>query len=145
LACPFFMPTQRLLDGAWMHPSRLPLAAGWAGMCTAPGHEGVTPNSFDACNLGYASACPRLPRDRCWDAVRFAVVQEGPERLLLVYVCEKDHGPVEHGNLEFQGRSRECLNPHSDLRIQKMAECFVVARKDNASGAMSDQPVSESA
>ena len=145
MACPFFMPTQRLQGGAWMHPSRLPLAAGWEGVCTAPGHEGSTPDSFEACNLGYACNCPRLPRERSWDAVRFAVVQESQERILLVYTCEKAHLPAGHGNLEFRIHDGAFLNPHSDPRIQRMAECFLESRKANSNIPAADQALEEPA
>lgn len=131
MACPFFMPTQRMQGGAWIHPSRLPLAWGWEGVCTAPGHEGETPESFEACNLGYATACPRLPQERNCDAVRFAVVREKADRSLLVYVCEKDHLPADHGNLELCIHDGTCAKPHPDPRIQKMAECFLTSRKAN--------------
>ena len=134
LACPFFLPTEQLRGGAWIHPTRLPLAAGWEGTCTAPGHEGATPESFEPCNLGYASTCPRLPQERRWDAVRFAVLQESSERSLLVYVCEKDHLPADHGNLEFCVRDGACAKPHPDPRIQKMAECFLASRRANSAG-----------
>src|SRR5215469_15268828 len=101
LACPFFMPTCRSQGGAFLHPSRLPLAGGWEGTCTAPGHEGHAPDSLAACNLGYASECPWLPSERTADAVRFAVAQENESGAVLIYVCEKDHLPTEHGKLEF--------------------------------------------
>ena len=142
MACPFFMPTQPLQGGAWMHPSRLPLAAGWEGVCTAPGHEGATPESLEPCNLGYASGCPRLPQERSWDAVRFAVLQESSERTVLVYVCERDHLPAEHGNLEFCVHDGACAKPHSDPRIQKMAKCFLESRKAKTQGP-SEQDRSE--
>src|SRR5215470_1530910 len=124
------MPARRL-QAAWLHPARLPLAAGWEGTCTAPGHEGEIPESFEACNLGYAAECPRLPRERSCDAVRFAVVQESESRALLIYVCEKDHRPAEYGNLEFRTQGRECPQPHPDPCIQRMAECFLAARKES--------------
>jgi hypothetical protein len=33
--------------------------------------------------------------------VRFSVTDDTPNRLVLVYVVEKDHAPVEHGTLEY--------------------------------------------
>lgn len=128
MACPFFMPTQKYEDGAWIHPSRLPLGGGWKGHCTAPGHEGEIPAEEqlrDACNLGYASGCPRCPQERRWDSVRFAVAQRGDQRLLLRYVCERNHLPGEHGTLEFDAGLGRWASLHSDPRIQRMAECFV--------------------
>jgi len=137
LACPFFMPARRSRD-AWQHPSRLPLGAGWEGTCTAHGHPGAIPDSFAGCNLGYARDCSRLPSERKWDAVRFAMAQEGGARSRLTYVCEKDHQPAEHGTLEFRLPEGECLRPHPDPRIQKMAECFLAARSDREGGSISE-------
>jgi hypothetical protein len=127
LACPFFMPTRKSNDGAWMHPARLPLGAGWEGHCTAPGAEGAVPAGAELhlCNLGYATECPRLPKDRVSDAVRFAIVSEQSSGIRLAYVCEKEHLPGEHGRLEYRTATHSWLTPHPDERIQKMAECFV--------------------
>jgi hypothetical protein len=154
LACPYFMPVEKLEGGSWPHPARLPLGCGWRGHCTAPGHEGEIPSqgileSF--CNLGYASTCAWAPRERAWDAVRFAVIapQEAHKQetrevrdpadasysIHVCYVCERDHRPVERGDLEFEVRQSTWLRTHSDLRVQKMAECFLesyLSRKSRA-------------
>jgi hypothetical protein len=143
LACPYFMPLEKLDGGSWPHPARLPLGCGWSGHCTAPGHEGQLPSRdiLEAfCNLGYASTCAWAPSERAWDAVRFAVVApKGRENkssrennssavartLLVSYVCEKNHRPVEHGHLEFDLQASAWMRRHDDLRVQKMAECFL--------------------
>jgi hypothetical protein len=153
MACPFFMPVEKLESGAWPHPARLPLGGGWSGRCTAPGHEGEIPAQSaleEFCNLGYAAKCGRLPRDRAWDAVRFGVTSgaqtksgqatasndgkgndlDGTRRLSnrivqLRYVCERDHQPVEDGRLEFDTGGSRWVQRHADERVQKMAECFM--------------------
>ena len=143
MACPFFMPVEKIENGNWPHPARLPLGCGWSGHCTAPGHEQQVPSRdiLEAfCNLGYASGCTWAPPQRDWDAVRFAVsaplgstfsgklvgANDGPARTLrLVYVCERDHLPVAHGELEFDVSQAAWLKMHPDLRIQKMAQCFL--------------------
>jgi hypothetical protein len=144
LACPYFMPVERFENGAWAHPARLPLGGGWSGHCTAPGHEGETPSQQvleKLCNLGYAGSCGWTPHQRAWDAVRFAVsapsaisglgesrtAETGiPSRIVrLRYVCERNHLPVEHGDLEFDLPRAIWLRPHGDVRLQKMAECFL--------------------
>jgi hypothetical protein len=140
LACPFFMPVARLENGSWPHPARLPLGGGWCGRCTAPGHDGELPpqHVLEAfCNLGYASSCSWSPRERRWDAVRFAVSApresasheardvDAARVLLLRYVCERDHRPVDHGDLEFDLAQGVWVRRHADARIQKMAECFL--------------------
>ena len=153
MACPFFMPVEQLENGTWPHPARLPLGGGWSGRCTAPGHEGEIPAQRaleEFCNLGYAARCGRLPLDRAWDAVRFAVTggpqtkggqgspgigvktsdldstRRLPNRIVqLRYVCERDHQPVEDGRLEFDAGGARWVQRHSDERVQKMAECFM--------------------
>jgi hypothetical protein len=137
------MPVARLENGTWPHPARLPLGAGWCGHCTAPGHEGEVPpqdilETF--CNLGYASNCSWSPLTGVWDAARFGVSARRnpaaptdeqcatpiPAGVLLVhFVCERNHRPVEHGDLEFDLARATWLVRHGDPRIQKMAECFL--------------------
>ena len=134
------MPVAKLEDGVWPHPGRLPLGCGWSGHCTAPGHEGEVPPREaleQFCNLGYAENCGRLPRERVWDAVRFAVCVARAERhgngieivpnrtIQIEYVCELRHRPKDHGKLEFDGQAMEWVRRHSDDRVQKMAECFL--------------------
>jgi len=83
MACPFFMPVEKLENGACPHPARLPLGGEWSGCCTAPGYEGEIPARAaleEFCNLGYAAKCGRLPRDRAWDAVRFGVTSGAPTK-----------------------------------------------------------------
>lgn len=141
MTCPYFMPVSRLENGNWPHPTRLPLGSGWSGHCTAPGHEGKipAPDVLEAfCNLGYASSCSWAPQDRPWDAVRFAVSLADPltrnkprdasvpsSVLLLRYVCERDHRPIEHGDLEFDLSRATWQRQHGNACIQKMAECFL--------------------
>jgi len=131
MACPFFMPMQKSDSGMWPHPARLPLGRGWSGHCTAPGHEGHLPTQEaqeKSCNLGYAAMCDWLPAQRPWDAVRFAVVaQKSGMRNHVVhlrYACERDHRPVEHGKLTFEAGAG-WVRMHPDVRVQKMAECFL--------------------
>ena len=134
MACPFFLPVEKLANGNWLHATRLPLGCGWSGQCTAPGHEGESPSQdelHDFCNLGYAQGCARLPQERKWDSVRFAartvtVAENGTgARIQVRYVCERGHLPAEHGMLEFDSAQMRCEHPHGDGRIQRMAECFL--------------------
>jgi hypothetical protein len=140
MACPFFMPVERLEEGTWPHPRRLPLGCGWSGHCTAPGHEGEIPSrkaQVEFCNLGYAQSCVRLPQDRAWDAVRFAICAEkhadvpviSSETVMqiipVMFVCEFQHRPKDYGKLEFDGHSMRWVRKHPDSRVQRMAECFL--------------------
>jgi hypothetical protein len=104
------------------------LGCGWQGYCTAPGYDGVIPETQrlqEECSIGYSSTCPRLPADRPWDAIRFAVSRENEFLIQVVYVCEKNHLPAEHGNLEYRVQDTQWAVAHTDPRIQKKAECFL--------------------
>jgi hypothetical protein len=128
MACPFFVPTLKCEDSLWIHPSRLPLGAGWQGYCSAPGHEGDLPSNCeirDWCNLGYAAACPRLPRERRSDAVRFAIARDGGDRLVVWCIGEAAHRPVDHAMLEYDVLRHDWVVPHPDPRTQKLAECYL--------------------
>jgi hypothetical protein len=122
------MPTSKLDDGGWLHPSRLPLGGGWSGHCSAPGHEGAVPADEELrelCNLGYAAGCPRLPKERTSDAVRFSITRDRGAQLLLGFVCESGHRPAAYGMLEYDASTERWISSHSDARIQKMAECYL--------------------
>ncbi len=128
MACPYFLPQKRIENPPWPHPSRLPLGDAWTGHCTAPGHEGARPSDDElreGCNLGYARACPRLPRQRSSDAVRFSLARDRDQILSVQFVCEIAHAPGEHGMLEFDAAAGRWSSSHADARIQKMAECYV--------------------
>jgi hypothetical protein len=49
----------------------------------------------------------------------------GISQLILTFVCEKGHRPVEHGTLEYDTLLARWTRPHSDSRIQKLAECYM--------------------
>jgi hypothetical protein len=132
------MPMAKLENGAWQHAHRLPLGCGWTGRCTAPGHDGEIPSSeelHDFCNLGYAEACGRLPREREWDSIRFSARTVGDaleneswrsgRRIQVRYVCERAHRPAGHGFLNFDFGDSRCVEAHSDPRLQRMAECYL--------------------
>jgi hypothetical protein len=127
LSCPFFMPTERADDIAFPHPARLPLGSSWRGTCLAPSQEQAALSSIEleSCNLGYATSCPRLPKERACDAVRFAVVNESRESISLQFVLEKAYLPASHGTLGYDRHSGSWPSPHPDQGIQKKAECFL--------------------
>ena len=130
MACPFFMPEQRF-ESDWPFPQRLPLGAGWTGTCTAPGHQGAQPTDEElrsGCNLGYAKTCSRLPAERHADAVRFALGEERDGVLRVLFVCERNYLPADHGELLYATASALWLQPHDDPRVQRMAECYVQAQ-----------------
>jgi hypothetical protein len=149
------MPVEKLENGAWPHPARLPLGGGWSGHCTAPGHDAETPSHHvleNCCNLGYANGCGWVPRDRAWDAVRFGVMAPaGADRLRkagngqpaseirLRYVCERNHLPAASGELQFDLAQSAWCRRIDDSRLQKMAECFLEAYLSRRSPAKCSQ------
>jgi hypothetical protein len=110
-----------------VHPSRLPLGAGWSGRCCASGQETTPADAAirDFCNLGNATPCPHLPVARDWDAVRFSVARSGGGQITLCYVCELGHAPVEHGMLTFDLVAQVWRNPHPDPRVHRLASCYL--------------------
>jgi hypothetical protein len=135
VACPFFMPMEKLDNGTWVHAGRLPLGCGWSGQCMAPGYMGEVPSEeqLHDCNLGYAEKCARLPRERKLDSVRFGARTVFDERrgtgsyIQVRYIGERDHCPVEHGVLEFDSALARWNRPHGDEQIHRMAECFLAS------------------
>jgi hypothetical protein len=129
LSCPLFSPTDRADDIAFPHPARLPLGAAWRGSCQTPGHEltVLTNQELESCNLGYAQSCPRLPKERSCDAVRFVVSKQAEDRVLVQFVLESKHLPVGNGHLEFDMVSSAWRSTHPDPNIQKLADCFLEA------------------
>jgi hypothetical protein len=125
------MPEKEFISD-WPFPQRLPLGAGWAGTCTAPGHKGVRPTDEElrsGCNVGYARACSRLPGGRHADAVRFALGEERDGVLRVLFACEREYLPAGHGELSYDAASGAWLQSHQDPRVQRMAECYVQAQR----------------
>lgn len=136
MACPFFMPDQRL-DGDWPFPQRLPLGAGWRGICTAS-NSTVPPSDEElktACNLGYARACSRLPQERAADAVRFIKGNEHDGLVHIRFAYERDYLPAGHGELIYESATRRWQSAHENACLVRMAECYIeaqMARRSNS-------------
>ena len=79
----------------------------------------------DFCNVGYAHGCRNLPEKRRSDAVRFSGAAETDGAIIVRYSCERDHAPVEHGELEYDPAARSWRKAHDDQTLQRQAECFV--------------------
>ncbi len=79
----------------------------------------------ELCNLGYAASCPRLPRERACDAVRFSVAGDRGSQLILKFVFEAGHRPAGYGTLEYDLSVGQWVSSQPDPRIQKMAECYL--------------------
>jgi hypothetical protein len=141
LACPYFMPDQRL-EADWLFPHRLPLGAGWSGICTA---SPQAPRPLEgelksACNLGYATNCPRLPAERHADAVRFAMGEEADGLLRVRYAMERAHAPAGHGELVYIVASGEWQTRHGNACVQRMAECYVEVQMTRRSNCIAGEP-----
>ncbi len=107
MACPYFKPSRGLDAGGWDPAPRLPLGEAWAGACTA-GSAWEPPEAVqrEACNCGYARGrCAHFPNETAVDAVRFSM--RAGQR--LIYIFEKDHAPVEHGEIDSATETREPL------------------------------------
>ena len=128
MPCPYFIPTERFDDAGFVHPGRLPLGAGYRGMCGAPGHDGATPTDEElkqGCNLGYARNCSRLPEDREADAVRFSILRDRDGQVEVCYVSELNYLPRDHGNLQYDSLLQKWMSLHPEARVQALAECFL--------------------
>ncbi len=128
MACPYFIPTERFVNGLWPHASRLPLGDGWRGLCTAPSDQRITPSDDELrefCNLGYAAHCPRLPNPRRFDAVRLSVARDRDQRIEICCVLETAHRPGAQRMLEYDAANGRWTSTHPDPRIQAMAGCYL--------------------
>jgi hypothetical protein len=127
VACPYFYPTEKSSTIAWPFPARLPLGAGFAGICRAEAQEvNPTENELrDFCNIGYARGCPRMPKSCSSDGVRFAVARDDGPRIILHYASERQHEPLEVGRLEYDCGSKSWLTHLRDPCLQRQAEIYL--------------------
>ena len=127
MACPYFFPTERTYQVGWPFPHRLPLGAGFCGTCRASGEEVVPGEAAlrDFCNLGHAHACARMPSARRADSIRFAVAMDAGEKILLYYVYDRGHAPVDDGRLEYDYAAQRWLSTLEDACGQRQAECYL--------------------
>ena len=128
MACPFFIPTERL-EGEFKFPERLPLGAGFRGVCGAPGQMLASPTDEELhshCNLGHAS-CARLPQHRTADAIRFSARTVESQRISVRYVFEMQCRPAGGGTLEYDERERRWISAIADEKLQRQADCFLQA------------------
>lgn len=107
MACPFFKPARRLDAGGWDPAPRLPLGDAWACECTAEcAEQPAESTQREVCNSGYARGrCEHFPAGMEADAVRFSMGAAGGQ----IYILEKDHAPLEHGEIDATTDPREPL------------------------------------
>ena len=145
MACPFFLPQGELETGPWDHTPRLPLGGAFSGVCHAQPGEAYQPpyrHQEELCNCGYARGlCERFPENEAADAVRFSVTREGPKRLRLVYILEKEHAPVEFGELEYSVQRKALLTSPSNAIIARQAQAFIGKYLDRCGSFLPPIPV----
>lgn len=66
-----------------------------------------------------------MPGERASDAVRFSIARDLGSEIALCFVTEHAHVPVTHGLLTYDAGSQVWTRVHPDVRIQKMAECYL--------------------
>ena len=126
MACPFFAPSRRLENTDWVLPPRYPLGDLFSGTCHASASNLTEGHHEECCNFGYArTRCDRFPGDNAPDAVRFSVTDDTPTKLLVVYVVEKDHAPVEHGTLEYAVADARLDGPPISEVLVQQARAFI--------------------
>jgi hypothetical protein len=127
VACPFFYPAEKSVTIAWAFPSRLPLGSGFCGTCRAHAEESKPTDDElrEFCNLGYSAGCPRLPVARRADCVRFVVMRDSEEKIVLDYIYEREHAPVERGQVEYDCTGQNWPVRLNDECAQRQAECYL--------------------
>ena len=127
MACPYFYPCEKNCTITWAFPARLPLGAGFSGTCRANCEE-INPTETelrDFCNIGYAHGCAHMPKAGFSDGVRFAVARDEESRIILHYVSEREHEPVEYGRLEYDCITKIWPVSLRDVCLQRQAECYL--------------------
>ncbi len=132
MACPLFKPVRRLDAGGWDPPPRLPLGDAWAGECTAGcAEQPAESTQREVCNCGYArERCEHFPAAMEVDAVRFSMSLDGR----LVYIFEKDHAPLENGEIDPATDPREPLGSLARAFSESYWQATSVAVKRSVAG-----------
>lgn len=120
MACPYFVPMQRLADNQLVESWKMPLGGVFAGECRVTGVEPWRPGEErlrSCCNTGYAAGrCDRFPADAVADIVRWLMVEEWDGGARLRYVFEKDHHPAGQGLID--------LPSQDDIALAAQAQSY---------------------
>lgn len=131
MACPFFHPDAPIEDGAWLKPPRVPLGDPCKGVCQASPDQHRP--SFDdlraLCNHGYArTRCDRFPASATADANRFSIAGDRDGAVELIYIRERDYGPLEHGPATYHVTDQAFTGlPDGDTAINAQARQFIAS------------------
>ncbi len=66
-----------------------------------------------------------MPSARRADSIRFAVAMDAGEKILLYYVYDRGHAPVDDGRLEYDYAAQRWLSTLEDACGQRQAECYL--------------------
>jgi hypothetical protein len=135
VACPYFYPVERIHDGAWIQPPRLPLGGPYSGVCRAVEGDLFQPGESalrECCNIGYARGrCVRFPAQAVVDALRFSIEADADNVIEIVFVREKEWSPSGYGRAQWSAGMMTC-DQALDPLIERQMEIFVanyLARK----------------
>jgi hypothetical protein len=99
----------------------------YSGECTA-GAEAFQPGEerLECCNLGYAAGkCPRFPKTKGPDAVRFAISADRDGFIRIAYSVEQDHLPFQQGVIEYSCDGERWRGLDAGSLLQFQAEAYV--------------------
>jgi len=130
MACPFFHPTEPVETPGSGTRRQVPLGDTYDGECRASA-PACHPNDEELknwCNLGYVREwCPRFLQSARVDAARFTVSGDRQDTIVITYVLEGDHRPLEHGRLEYGVAHDRFRNPPADPNVHQQALAYVRA------------------
>jgi hypothetical protein len=66
-----------------------------------------------------------MPATRYADGVGFSLARDEQSRIVLHYVTERQHEPVQYGQLEYDCTTQQWMAPISDACLQRQAECYI--------------------
>jgi len=129
MACPYFVPTEKIaeaVDGCRVRP---PLGALYKGFCAA-GEEKIEPPDAETldrrCNFGYARpVCGHFPADPGPDAVRFSVTKDDGRRVRMLFSMERDHRPFRNGRIEFDRDGDSWTGVETDTILYDQAQAYL--------------------
>jgi hypothetical protein len=128
VACPYFYPVERVDDGTWIKPPRLPLGAPYRGFCQSVDGQRFEPDARgvrECCNTGYARGrCARFPDRAPADALRFSIEADANGVIEIVFIFEAAWSPARFGRAQWSEgaiRCEEALDPV----LRRQMEIFI--------------------
>ncbi len=79
-----------------------------------------------------------MPQERHADCVRFAVAVDTGSSIVLHYVFEREHIPIEHGRVEFNRESQDWTVKLSDAVVQRQAQVYLQSYLDRRRAAVGE-------